>query len=109
MKKSRSISLGLVPLVAASFASCEQAPTHQRVCVDQQTRVVQQDQCWASPGRGGGATSPYHWYYMPYHRGVYAIGSALNGGSLTPPTGPGVRMADVVRGGFGNTAGSVGG
>ena len=109
MKKSRSISLGLVPLVAASFANCgDTTPTHQRVCADRQNLVVQNEQC-SSLTRS--SIYPYHWYYMPYRGGGYPVGSALSGGSFTAPSAPGVRIAEgnIVRGGFGSTAGSVGG
>jgi len=112
MKKSRSISLGLVPLVAASFANCgDSTPTHQRVCADQLNRVAESEQCW-SPGTGSsGGVYPYHWYYMPYRGGGYPVGTALSGGSLSAPTAPGTRIAEgnIVRGGFGSTSTSVGG
>ena len=97
--------------MAASFANCgDTTPTHQRVCVDQQNLVVQNAQCAPLRSYGGGGY-PYHWYYMPYRAGGYPIGAALSGGSLGAPTAPGVRIGEgnVVRGGFGSTAGSAGG
>lgn len=125
-KRSKVVSLGLVPAVAAWFASCgsqqpvRQPPTHQQICADQDNRVVDDQFCVErddrrGANRSGGGFFPYHWYYMPYRAGGYPIGFDAGhaaGGSLVAPTaGNGARVAAgrVVTGGFGSTAtGSIG-
>jgi hypothetical protein len=110
MKSSRAITLTLVPIVAAAYAGCGQAaPTHQQVCVDEATLVIDDRECW-QPNRAGVVAGPGyfpHWYYVPYRSGGYPIGMPLSGGSLSAPSS-GARIvsghaAPVETGGFGGT------
>ena len=125
-RRSRVVSLGLVPAVAAWFASCGSQqpggppPTHQKLCIDQVERVVDDQYCVdkvdsdsrpRTTGSGGGV--PYHWYYMPYRAGGYPIGfdagHAASGSVTAPGSGARVAAGRVVTGGFGSTAtGSMG-
>ena len=110
MKRSRLVSVGLVPMVASWFASCGQAPppTHQQLCTDAQNHVVEDNQCleqddrlraqggsWTpngywQPYGGTAVPMPYHWYFMPYRLGGYPIGYdtyTSNGGARVPVSG----------------------
>lgn len=117
MKKSKSITLTLVPVVAAAFlASCDDQPppTHQRVCADQDNKVVEDDRCNqpqpSVPYTPHSHAFVYHHYYVPYHEGGYSVGTPLHGGSYAPPAAGRVAVGrSVVRGGFGSTAHSMSG
>jgi hypothetical protein len=110
MKRSRVVSVGLVPMVASWFASCGQVPppTHQQICTDARNQVVEDSQCveqddrlraqggaWTPNGywqpHGGIAVPmPYHWYFMPYRAGGYPIGYDTytnTGGARVPAQG----------------------
>jgi hypothetical protein len=111
------VTLGLVPVVASWFAGCGSnaartaeapEPTHQQVCVDQQQRVLDDDEC-RQPRRSGGAGVAPFWLFMPFRAGGYPLGSPLSGGTVARPDGPGVRVAEgrVVRGVFGSSARSA--
>ena len=114
VRKSRAVTLGLVPIVASWFAGCGSGsarpaeapePTHQQVCVDQNQRVLEDDDCREPARAARSGVSPF-WLFMPYLAGGYPPGAALSGGSLTRPQGPGVTVAEgrVVRGVFGSSA-----
>jgi hypothetical protein len=114
VRKSRAVTLGLVPVVASWFAGCGSGshpmaealePTHQQVCVDQNQRVLEDDEC-RKPARAAGSGVYPFWLFMPYRAGGYPLGSGLSGGTLTRPQGPGVNVAEgrVVRGVFGSSA-----
>jgi len=108
MKRSRAVTLSLVPAVASWFASCghPQPPTYQQVCADQNDWVVDDAQCSdVNRARYSGGYFPYHYYYLPYRSGGYPIGFAAVGGSSVAPQGAArVSMGRVVTGGFGSTA-----
>jgi hypothetical protein len=108
MKRSRTIMLAGVPIIASVLAGCgEPTPTHLRVCRDEQGQVVEDARCEQQPTTRAGGTHVYPlWWYMPYIRGGYPIGSALRGGSeVSPRPGPNVRVTpnQTARGGFGAT------
>jgi hypothetical protein len=101
MKRSRRVSLRLVPIAAAAFlAACE--GTDQKTCVDQNGRVVADSNC-AAPAAGtswnGHGSSGYdHWYR--YRGSAPVMGSH-------PPFGgrfAGSGSTATARGGFGATA-----
>jgi len=117
MKRSKAVSLGLVPMVASWFAACgSPAPTHQQLCTDQQNTVVEERYCveqddrlktqsgggswndqgqWQPHGGGGVVIMPYHWFYMPYRAGGYPLGYAAydRGGSRGAAVGSYARPA----------------
>jgi hypothetical protein len=114
VRKSRAVTLGLVPIMASWFAGCGSSsartaealePTHQQVCVDQDKRVLEDDAC-RQPARQSGAGVYPFWLFMPYRGGGYPLGGVLSGGTLTRPQGPGVTVAEgrVARGVFGSSA-----
>lgn len=102
MKRTSSILLGLVPVIAAAAACGPSQYTHQRVCVDPRTQQVVNDyEC-------NGGTRGYVPYYMPYRSGGYPLGYVASGGSRFAPSGGYVgtgRSASVARGGFGSIGG----
>jgi hypothetical protein len=122
VKRSKAVSLGLVPMVASWFTACgSPTPTHQQLCTDQQNKVIEDRYCveqddqlkgqggggsWNDQGqyqpRGGGGVvwMPYHWYYMPYRAGGYPLGysaydntSRSGVGSFARPTAAGARVS----------------
>lgn len=108
MKKSSSITLGLLAAVAMAVTTgCRR--TEVRDCVDQNNRIVdekfckgQQPQQQQSTSHGGGFV-PYYWMYGGSSGG--RIGDTVIGGRNTPT--PGMRA--VTRGGFGHSFGRIGG
>jgi hypothetical protein len=114
MKRSKAVTLSLVPMVASWFAACgggssAPAPTHQRICVDQNTRVLEDFDCEPNRRRSGGFYPI--WMFAPYRGNGYPLGAALTNGTVTSPAGPGVSVAQgrVVRGVFGTSARSSAG
>lgn len=112
MKRSSTVTIGLVAALAASLASCGQSnatqPTHQQTCVDAQNKAVDPKLCeGVRTAGGGGGFMPYHWYYMPWTGSSYpAYGTMMTGGSNIMPSGGGtsvVRSGSVSRGGFGSS------
>ena len=123
MKRSKAVSLGLVPMVASWFAACgSPAPTHQQLCTDPQNKVIEDRYCveqddrlraqgggswndqgqWQPRSSGGVVIMPYHWFYMPYRAGGYPLGynayyGSGNGGaaagSYARPTGSSARVS----------------
>lgn len=86
MKRSRTVSLTLVPIVGAFYAGCEPAPTHQKVCVDEGQRVIVESECEVKNQQPPIRPGYYpHWYYVPYQTNGYAIGQMMSGGSVSPP------------------------
>lgn len=114
MKRSKKVSLTMVPIVAAAFTACgggqdewsdpKKAPTHQQVCVDKNKNVVDSSQC-GGVAAGQSTSSGLMWMFVPYMMGrMMSPGMNVSnyGGSYTAPSGPGVRSS-VYRGGFGST------
>lgn len=101
MKRSMVVELGLVSSVAALFTSCHEQAPPQRVCVDANQTVLQDQYC-ANPD------PRYHWYYARGYHSIYN-GMRVFHGSSVPPSGGyvsrsgGSKMghATTVRGGIG--------
>lgn len=109
MKRSRSVALGLLPAVASWFAACGSPapPTHQQLCADRSNQIVDDQLCAdeATAPRPAGYAPFYHYYWMPYRAGGYALGALASGGSaVAPGRGSRVGQGRVVTGGFGSTA-----
>lgn len=106
MRRSHRISLGLVPLVSATFLAACDAP-QRRACVDPSGRVVADTNCdsasstgstgsWNAPSQGGF----YRWYWYRGSSGPVLGNWAPSGGQYTAPSDEG----GTHRGGFGETA-----
>jgi hypothetical protein len=108
IKRSRAVTLGLVPAMASWFAACTATPSHQQLCTDQSGRVVDDDRC-DEPRDQSGSVPLYRYYYAPYRAAGYAIGELVRGGSAALPANGRVVVGHVVRGGFGSIAHGVGG
>lgn len=134
MKKCKSVTLGIVSAVAAALLSaCSEdpaqvsqssstvPPTHQKICVDKDNKVVEDDRCTGThvvqgtgqptgpsgqvAQAGNSALTPFLWYYILTRPGGYPLGYQAAGGSYTAPAGARVATGRIVnRAGFGATA-----
>ena len=112
MRKSRSVTIGLLGGVAAAcvaLGGCTRqrpAESWDQVCVDNNNIVADSRKCEEDQrARAGypGYSPMYHWYYIhsPYGiSGYYPLGSRVNGGAFSAPSGHGIAIS---RGGFGAT------
>jgi len=106
MKKSSSITLGLLAAAALLATTGCSRRTQVRDCIDKDRRLVepglcqQQDEMRNRPGYVGGYY-PYLWHYGGSSGG--RLGDAVMGGS--PTLSPGYSA--VTRGGFGTSMGST--
>jgi len=108
MKKSSSITLGLLAAAALMATTGCSRRTEVRECVDKDHRIVEPALCQQQEEnrqRGGymGGYYPYLWHYGGSSGG--RLGDAVMGGSSTPTPG----MSAVTRGGFGSSMGSAAG
>jgi hypothetical protein len=107
MKRSHSIPLRLVPIVAAAFVAGCGTP-QRRTCVDQTGKVVADANCEGQQSQGTGtswdAPNSYPYYHWYWHRGWGWYSPFI--GNRTPFAGgfsaPSTR--GTTRGGFGATA-----
>lgn len=108
MKKSSSITLGLLAAAALMATTGCSRRTEVRDCVDKDQRIVepalcqQQEENRQRGGYVGGGFYPYLWHYGGSSGGQ--MGDAVIGGSSTPTPG----MSAVSRGGFGSSMGAAG-
>src|SRR5947209_359660 len=105
MRKSRSVTLGLLATFAMSACNRQQSNTEMQRCVDDKSFVVDDGYCTHPssnyPGR-------YRWYYGG--SGSYIPGTLASGGSTSAHAGfTGTRSSSVSRGGFGGYFGHGGG
>jgi len=123
MRRTKRIKLRLVPVVAAmAMASGCDTPQPSvvvdQLCVDGQTRRVEDERCKEEDQQRQQSHSfvPfYHWYYIT--RGAntsmpnYAMGGVVSGGSHVAPahSSGGSRPSSVSRGGFGGSYHGTGG
>jgi len=91
MKKSSTVTLGLVASAAVVLLGCQQT---QR-CVNSASQVV--DDFYCDESRPSSYRNFYRWYYGGYGTGR---GAYVHGGSLTPGVGTS-SSSGVSRGGFG--------
>ncbi|MDR3763480.1 MAG: hypothetical protein P4M01_05230 [Acidobacteriota bacterium] len=108
MKRSQSITLGLLTGMALAFTSgCRSTPQH-RDCVDANNHVINNKDCEDADDlrrRGyGGGFSGYHWLYGGSSGGH--MGDSVFGGSATPSGGASGFFGGISRGGFGGTGAS---
>lgn len=132
MKRSHTITLGLIPVLAALLTGCsgdDNKPTHQKLCVDKEQNVVDDSKCTMAerqPGQTGQSTVVHHhgggsnaflWYYMLTRPSGYPVGYHATGGSyvapaMTPSGAPAniatgrvvTPSSSVTRSGFGSTS-----
>ena len=98
MKKSASVTLGILATAACLLSACNRNSEMQR-CVGPDDMVVEDRNCESPPSTAHPGF--YHWYYGG--RGGYDIGSRASGGGLSPSPGmSSVRGSSVSRGGFGH-------
>lgn len=129
MKKSRAIDLSLVCAVAAAAmaagcgspkpATSATATGSWEACVDNNQTVVDRQKCdeETRTPHAAGYVPFYRYYYYPSTGMSPVLGSRLTGGSFTRPTGGvsgggangAVSSPNVVRGGFGASAGESAG
>ncbi|HEY4360563.1 MAG TPA: hypothetical protein VGN17_06325 [Bryobacteraceae bacterium] len=92
MKRSRAITLALVPSLASFLAAC--GHSGRRVCLDDGQTVIDSRAC--EPG----GHVPYlplgHWYY-PSSGGYFPMGSRISGSGGSSSASP----SGTVRGGIG--------
>lgn len=124
MRRSVRVTLSVAPALSMVLSGCatgDDEPTHQAVCVDEQTEQrVDDDECDDDGTRAGGG---FLWYFLPIGRAFPAIGAPVTGGTRTAPptthvrgglpptagqvsTATATRGTTVVRGGFGSSGGS---
>lgn len=109
MKKSSSITLGLLAAAAMVATTGCSRRTEVRDCVDKDHRMVepalceQRDEANQRTGyTGGGMYYPFFWHYGGASGGN--LGDVVMGGSATPTPG----FSAVTRGGFGTSMGAAG-
>ena len=106
MKKSSSITLGLLAAAAMMVTTGCSRRTEVRDCIDKDRRLVepalceQQEEMRRRPGYGGGY-SPYIWHFGGSSGG--RLGDMVVGGNPTPTPG----VSTVTRGGFGTSMGAT--
>jgi hypothetical protein len=97
VKRSRQVTLAVVPVLAAAFVGCDDED-ETAYCVDQNDVVVENRYC-DDPNSAGG----FFWFFG---------GGALVRGNRVPRTGDRIRANDydrlARRGGFGSSARSGG-
>ena len=98
MKRSKSVNLVVVPLLAAAFlAGCGNEEKETAYCVDQENKVTDNDNC------DRGNNSSFFWFF-----GAAGLGR----GSFAPSGGERINSTDKAalakRGGFGSSARSGG-
>jgi hypothetical protein len=107
MKRSKVVTLTLVPAAASWFMACRApAPAYQQLCTDQANVVVDDQRCddERRATHRAGYVPIYRYYYAPFRGAGYAIGELVSGGSIVRPSAGGIGVGRVVRGGFGSTA-----
>ncbi len=106
LKKSSNITLGLLATLAVAFTSGCNRTAERRDCVDEQNRIVGQDNCVnaETQRRGGyGGYIPYHWLYGGSSGG--RVGDTVFNGNSAPGMRGGSSMGSpsgTTRGGFGS-------
>jgi hypothetical protein len=102
-KSSRTVALGIVPVLAASFLAGCAEDEETAYCVDENDRVVENRYCEEEGERGGVGVVPFFWYFG-------AGGTTFTRGDRVPAGGERVRASDRAalarRGGFGSRASS---
>jgi hypothetical protein len=114
-KRSRSIELGLVSVVAAAALSgCNSQQAYHRdwqQCVDSNNLVVEDRLC----DQNQPSVMPYHYYHWLYTPHPHIPGSVIRDGYLTArpnmqvARSSGASSAEIARGGFGSSAHGSGG
>ncbi len=100
MKKSSSVTLGLLTAVAMMATTGCNRRTEVRDCIDQNRQIVDERLCQQQDEqrqRGYGGAMPYYWMYGGSSGG--RVGDTVVGGSTSPTPGVGA----VSRGGFGTS------
>lgn len=102
MKRSKTVDLTILALLAASFGTACAKDPELKHCVDQNGVVVDDSQCTNQATYGhGGNIIPFRWYYGG--TGIFSPGSRISGGSFTPSAGHVYSSPSTVsRGGFGS-------
>lgn len=80
------MKLTLVASLATFLASCGPDPRAIRRCVDNNNRVADDWFCDDRNPQHAAASGAYHFYYGG-PTGFIPVGSAVSGGSTTPPAG----------------------
>lgn len=109
MRRMRSVTVaaGFTAALALAACSSEPEPTHNRICVDQETQIrVEDDDC---DDDRVGVGPRYMWFYYPVHMSGPPVGArivASQGTYVKPAT----ATQTVPRsGGFGTYRGSTSG
>lgn len=114
MKKSRSVELTILCIVAASILDACKGNVDNKTCVDKDGVVVDMSNCQTSSGN----PIPGHFWY--YGGRGFPIGGRVSGGSYAGPSnnsfwgssrsssGSPVSASPISRGGFGSLGSSSG-
>lgn len=116
MKKSQSVLLTFLPMVAATLIGCGETYSLNRTCVDGNGAVVPPQNCeemYRNNGYVPGHSSWWnYWYYGGNSQPIGGHFIPYGGGSYTAPEGSsfgsGSSTGTVTRGGFGSTGESGG-
>ncbi len=108
MKRSQTITLGLLTGMALAFTSGCRSTSQRRDCVDANNHIINDKNCTDAEDlrrRGYGyGLGGYHWLYGGSSGGH--AGDAVFGGSATPSGGASSFFGGISRGGFGSTGAS---